>query len=182
MALPSRGLHASTLLASRVLLIFLLKAQSRLALWEQATVALFGRTRLLYQLIAVGEEVRGGRGHANGIQVGEVIARCLWVLTGAGFLGRGGWFNDRCGRCDLAETFDGATVGTTASSAGGGGGGLGDSDEGAVDVAQGTGFHALAAFGATAGNDGSVDRVRGFVDPSSFSFAAREREMVSGWW
>jgi hypothetical protein len=92
-----------------------------------------------------------------------------------GLLGRGRRFNNRSWGCNLAESFDGTPVSAAATTASRRGGRLGDTHEGAIDVTQSTGLHALTAFGTTSGDDGAVDGIGGLINPFAFSLAASQR-------
>lgn len=80
--------------------------------------------------------------------------------------------------CDFAKIFHCAPVGAAAAAAGGWSGWFSGAYESAVDIAQGTRFHALAAFGSTAWDYGAVHGVGGLVEPFVLSFAAMTLSVI----
>lgn len=180
MTLPSGSLHASTLLASSLLFVFF-KTEARRG-WrrEQSPTTLFRRAGLLHQLGTAGQEVGGGWGHANGIKVGEVVPRGGWYAgpsTSRRLLGGSRWHTvaRRSRRCDLAVSLHSSLVRPAAATASGGSRGLSDANDTAIDIAQGTRLHALAALGSTTRNDRAVDCVWGLVEPLVFSLATKKQ-------
>lgn len=72
--LATSSFHAETLLASGVIIFLVFQDVGRLGAREQAAVALLWRARLLDEFGTVGEEIWSSGGHANGIEIGKVVA------------------------------------------------------------------------------------------------------------